>query len=79
MNLDQLQDARLRHVGGMAQIPGEAATGQLPQGFAGAPLDAAQQALGVKLSATQHSHHMSLASALLNVENDSVRKVLANF
>lgn len=76
MNLDQLQDSRLRHVGGLAQVPGAAAGGQIPEALAGSPLDAAQEALGVKLSATQHSHHMSLASALLDVQNDNVRKVL---
>lgn len=58
--------------------PGPTAGG-LPPGFEGGSMSAANQALGVQLSATRHDHTVSLASALLNVQNDSVKRLLENF
>lgn len=69
----------------LGRITGVEAPGQgggptgLPAGFSGGSMSAANQALGVQLAATEHDHSVSLQSALLTVQNDSVRRLLENF
>ena len=69
----------------LGRITGVDTTGQpdgassLPTGFEGGSMSAANEALGVQLAATRHDHTVGLHSALLNVMNDSVRRLLENF
>ena len=51
----------------------------LPAGLTGAPLSAAEDALGVKMSVTRHDHAVSAASAIHDVYAQSTKRLLENF
>lgn len=72
-------DQNLNSIAGITNPTEQARFGQVPPGLEGSSMSAANEALGVKLASTGRSHVMSLNSALLNVQNDSVRRLLENF
>lgn len=72
-------DQGTQSIAGVNQVLGQALQDQLPPGMAGGSMSAAQDALGVNLAVTKHNHGMTLHSALLNVQNDSVKRLLENF
>lgn len=57
----------------------QAIEGHLPSGFGGSGMSAANEALGVNLAVTHHNHSITLQSALLTVQNDQMKRLLANF
>ncbi len=72
-------DQGTQSIAGVNNVLSRALEDQLPPGMTGGSMSAAQDALGVNLAVTKHNHGMTLHSALLNVHNDSVKRLLENF